>query len=109
MCYYNGQKVTHAEFIRLKQLEKAVANYDFLTRDLQIGFDYSMNAVLKPIPDKEDFDIVQMEWGFIPHYISNRESLLHFRKGGTNPKTGKYDVPILTLNAIGEELLEKVT
>ena len=29
MCYYNGQKVTHAEFIRLKQLEKALAKYDF--------------------------------------------------------------------------------
>lgn len=109
MCYYNGQKVTHAEFIRLKQLEKAVANYDFLNIDLNIGFDYSMNAVLKPIPDKEDFDIVQMEWGFIPHYIYNREALLHLRKGGPNPKTGKYDIPILTLNAIGEELLEKVT
>lgn len=34
---------------------------------------------------------------------------MHFRKGGTNPKTGKYNVPILTLNAIGEELFEKVT
>jgi hypothetical protein len=29
MCYYNGQKVTRVEYIRLKQLEKAVANYDF--------------------------------------------------------------------------------
>ena len=56
MCFYNGQKVTRDEYIRLKQLEKAVANYDFLNRGLQIGFDYSMNAVLKPIPDKEDFD-----------------------------------------------------
>ncbi len=61
MCYYNGQKVTREEYIRLKHLEKLVANYDFLSRDLQVGFDYSMNAVLKPIPDKEDFDIVQME------------------------------------------------
>ena len=69
MCYYNGQKVTHAEFIRLKQLEKALAKYDFLTHDLNIGFEYGLNAVLKPMPDKEDFDIVQMEWGFIPHYI----------------------------------------
>ena len=86
MCFYNGQKVTRDEYIRLKQLEKGVANYDFLNIDLQIGFDYSMNAVLKPIPDKEDLDIVQMEWGFIPHYISNGEGLLHFRKGGTNPK-----------------------
>ena len=109
MCYYNGQKVTRAEFIRLKQLEKALANYDFLQSDLKIGFDYEPNAVLKCIEEKEDFDIVQMEWGFIPHYINNREELQHFRMGGMNPRTGKYDPPILTLNAIGEELFEKIT
>jgi hypothetical protein len=61
MCYYNGQKVTRAEFIRLKQLEKAIANYDFLSMDLNIGFDYSLNAVCKLIARKEDFDIVEME------------------------------------------------
>ncbi|CAN5775590.1 hypothetical protein BH10BAC2_BH10BAC2_39980 [soil metagenome] len=109
MCYYNGQKVTRAEFIRLKQLEKAVAGYNFLSRDLTIGFEYGLNAVCKPLAGMEDFDIVEMEWGFIPHYINNREDLLHFRKGGMNPKTDKYDPPILTLNAIGEELFEKVT
>jgi putative SOS response-associated peptidase YedK len=109
MCYYNGQKVTRAEYIRLKQLEKALANYDFLSHDLNIGFEYGLNAVLKPISGKEDFDIVPMEWGFIPHYINNREELQHFRRGGTNPKTGKFDVPIITLNAIGEELFQKVT
>jgi len=75
MCYYNGQKVTHAEFIRLKQLEKMVSRYDFLERDLQIGFDYNQNAVLKRKPDEEDFDIVQMEWGFIPHYLKSRDDV----------------------------------
>ncbi|UAY53198.1 SOS response-associated peptidase [Ferruginibacter albus] len=109
MCYYNGQKVTRAEYIRLKNLEKLVANYDFLNRDLDIGFDYGLNAVLKPIEGKEDFDIVQMEWGFIPHYVPNREELLKMRKGGVNPKTGKFDPPILTLNAIGEEMFQKVS
>ena len=29
MCYYNGQKVTRAEFIKLKSLEKAVNKYNF--------------------------------------------------------------------------------
>jgi putative SOS response-associated peptidase YedK len=109
MCYFNGQKVTHAEFIRLKQLEKALAKYDFHAHDLNIGFEYGLNLVLKPIAGVEDFDIVTMEWGFIPHYMHNREDLHHFRFGGTNPKTGKYDVPIITLNAIGEELFDKVT
>ena len=49
MCYYKGQKVTREEFIRLKQLEKAIANYDFINRALQVGFDYNMNAILKNI------------------------------------------------------------
>lgn len=109
MCYYNGVKVTRGEYIRLKQLEKLVAKYDFLVKPLEIGFDYGQYPVLKKVEGKEDFEIVKMEWGFIPHYIRTRQDLQHFRKGGVNPKTGKYDVPILTLNAIGEELFEKVT
>ncbi|MDQ2752717.1 MAG: hypothetical protein M3R72_06815, partial [Bacteroidota bacterium] len=50
-------------------------------RDMQIGFDYSRNAVLKRYPDKEDFEIVQMEWGFIPHYVKTREDVLKMRNG----------------------------
>ncbi|MGZ5219794.1 MAG: hypothetical protein ACXWC7_06940, partial [Chitinophagaceae bacterium] len=83
------------EFIRLKQLEKAIANYDFLNRDLQVGFDYSMNAVLKPISDQEDFDIVQMEWGFIPSYIKTREDVSKMRHGYKDA-TGKFKPPITT-------------
>jgi putative SOS response-associated peptidase YedK len=104
MCYYNGQKVTRAEFIRLKQLEKALANYDFLQAELQIGFDFGPNAVLKRVPDREDFDLVKMEWGFLPGYIKNREQALKMRKGYKDER-GQFHPPILTLNAVGEELL----
>lgn len=45
MCYYNGQKITREEAIILNQLKKRASEYDFLQRDLQIGFDYSLNAV----------------------------------------------------------------
>lgn len=109
MCYYNGQKVTRAEFIRLKQLEKAVANYDFLNRDLQIGFEYSENAVLKRFADIEDFDIVKMEWGFLPNKwfgkpIDTRAKAERFRKGFPN-LAGKMEPGITTLNAMAEEML----
>jgi len=104
MCYYNGQKVTRDEFIRLKQLEKAVSRYDFLNRDLQVGFDYNMNAVLKRDPEKEDFDIVQMGWGFIPHYLKTREDVFKMRNGYKDVK-GKFHPGIITLNAVCEELL----
>ncbi len=102
MCYYNGQKVTRVEYIRLKQLEKAVANYDFLNKDLQIGFDYSENAVLKKTSDS-DFDIVKMEWGFLPSYWKTREEARQFRNGfkDSNGKWQQY----ITLNAMAEEML----
>jgi putative SOS response-associated peptidase YedK len=104
MCYYNGQKVKRAEFIRLRHLEKAVANYDFLSKDLQIGFDYGLNAVLKPVPEREDFEIVKMEWGFIPGYLKTREDVFKMRNGYKDA-SGKFHPPITTLNAVSEEML----
>jgi hypothetical protein len=64
MCYYNGQLVTRTEFLRLKEIEKALAGYDFLKDPVQSGFDYSNSAVLRKVPGRKDFDLVQMEWGF---------------------------------------------
>jgi putative SOS response-associated peptidase YedK len=104
MCYYNGQKVTREEFIRLKQLEKTVANYDFLSKDLQVGFDYGMNAVLKREPEKQDFDIVQMQWGFNPPYLKTREDVSKMRNGYKDAN-GKFRPGIITLNAVCEEIL----
>lgn len=104
MCYYNGQKVVHAEYIRLKHLEKAVAQYDFLLRDLQVGFDYGQNAVLKPIAGQEDFEIVPMEWGFLFPHLRNREEV-HKMRFGYKDASGVFKPPIMTLNAVGEEML----
>lgn len=103
MCYYNGQKVTHAEFIRLKGIEKMVASYGFLERDLHDGFAYGPIAVLKPEPNREDFEIVQMEWGFLPPYWKNRDEVAKYR-GGFKDASGKW-VQYLTLNAMSEEML----
>jgi len=109
MCYYNGQKVAREEFIRLKHLEKLVAEYDFLNRDVQVGFDFGQTAVLKPIPGKEDFDIVPMEWGFLPDalkwpFVETRQQAFNMRRGYTDPR-GKFQQPLNFLNAVSEELL----
>lgn len=40
MCYYNGQKVSKTEFLKLLQLEKAIKDFDFLNHELKAGFDY---------------------------------------------------------------------
>ncbi len=89
MCYYNGQKVTKSEFIRLKHLEKLVKNYQFLNRDVINGFDFGPSAVLVPIKNEngeDDFEIKQMEWGFIPDPLSwpfweTREQVFNGRRG----------------------------
>jgi len=108
MCYYNGTKVTRSEYIRLKQIEKLVAKYDFLNTPLHIGFEYGPTPVLKRHPDEIDFDIVQMEWGFIPDankwpFIETREQLDKFRKGFVDSR-GKFQ-QLTMLNAVSEELL----
>ncbi len=104
MCYFNGQKIAHTENITLKELVKPVANYDFLSRDLQIGFDYDQNAILKKCQTADDFDIVQMEWGFIPSFLKTRDEVVKMRNGYKDAG-GKFHPPIITLNAVCEELL----
>jgi hypothetical protein len=104
MCYYNGQKVTRSEFIRLKNLEKVIAKYSFLNKDLLIGFEYGKSAVLKRIEGEEDFEIVEMEWGFLSGYIRTREQAEKFRTG-YKKENGDWQQPILTLNAMSEEML----
>ncbi len=104
MCYYNGQKILKDDYIKLQNIEKKLSDYDFLNRDLQVGFDYSSNAVLKRVPGKIDFDIVQMEWGFIPHYVRTREDVFKMRNGYKDA-TGNFKPPIITLNAVCEQLL----
>lgn len=111
MCYFNGQKVTRDEYIRLKHLEKLVARYPFLNRDVQVGFDFGNTVVLKPIEGKEDFEIVQMEWGFIPDplvwpFVETREQLFNVRRGYKDER-GRFNQPLNFLNAVSEELLQK--
>ncbi len=104
MCYYNGVKVLKTEFIRLKDIEKAVAAYDFLTQPLQPGFEYGNHPVLVKSADN-DFEITRMEWGFIPGYIRTREDVMKMRFGYKKPD-GSFQPPITTLNATAEELLK---
>lgn len=105
MCYYNGVKVTRIEYIRLKQLEKLIANYDFLSNPLHVGFEYAPHPVLKKQEGKQDFDLVQMEWGFIPSYIKDRDAATKMRFGYKDEQ-GVFHPMITTLNAVSEELLQ---
>ncbi len=104
MCYYYGQKVTKAEFIRLKELEKEVMKYEFLNKqEVHNGFAYRQVAVLKPNETKDNFEIMEMEWGIVPPYLKNRDAVEKFRNGYKD-ENGKWNIGYTTLNAKDENL-----
>jgi putative SOS response-associated peptidase YedK len=78
MCYYNGQKITRAEFIRLKGIEKAIRNYNFLNVGVHNGFMFQPAAMAVANPGKTDFELVQGQWGYMPHNISSEEEAQQF-------------------------------
>lgn len=111
MCYYNGNKVTKDEYIRLKHLVKWVAKYDFLNRDVINGFDFGTTAIIRPVEGKEDIEIVPMEWGFIPDplrwpFWETRPQVATGRVPHKDPN-GKFVEGLNFLNAISEEILYK--
>lgn len=85
-------------------VEKLVSNDELLSRQLLIGFDYGTAPVLKRIEGQEDFEIVPMEWGFLPSYLNDREAVQRFRSG-YKKENGDWQQAIITLNAVSEELL----
>lgn len=110
MCFYNGIDISRAQHITLKKKEKKLQDPQLnLHQPLASGFDYPLWPVLKPIENGEDVAIEMMHWEFIPSYIKTAEALLHFRRGGVNPRTGQKDFPHNTLNARGEDVLQKPT
>lgn len=110
MCFYNGIDVHYAQHIRLKQLEIEIGVFsEALQRPLLSGFAYGSWPVLKPIDGGKDVVLTSMHWELIPSFIHTWTELDHFRHGGLNPKTGRKDLPRNTLNAIGEEMLDKVS
>ena len=106
MCYYNGRRVTKDEHSRLKELERQIA---FLGEDLAIfkGFDYNDYPVLRPIAGSHGTERVDMQWGFLPPYLKNKEAVIKFRNGYKDA-SGKYIRGYTTLNATSEELLNKL-
>lgn len=83
MCYYNGQKVTRAEYIRLKHLEKAVRKYNFLDVGVHNGFMFQPMAIAIANADRTDFELVQSFWGYIPGTIKTHEEAQAFVRAYT--------------------------
>jgi putative SOS response-associated peptidase YedK len=71
------------------------------------SFDYAEWPVIKPSADGKDWDVVAMEWGFIPSNVRNRDAVNKFRNGYKDAN-GKFQIGYTTLNAMGEEILNKL-
>ncbi len=102
MCYYRRVNISNRDLLKLNDIERDLRMYD-INSPVADGFAYAKTAVVIP-KDDCGWDVVQMEWGFIPHYLPTREAVEKFRRGYTDDK-GKFHPPVTTLNAIGEELL----
>jgi putative SOS response-associated peptidase YedK len=102
MCYYRSVKIKNQDILKINDVERDLRNYE-LEAPVSDGFSYGATPVIVPNGDC-GWEIVQMEWGFIPFYLKNREAVEKFRRGYTDDR-GKFHPPITTLNAIGEELL----
>ena len=79
MCYWQGNKVTRAEYIRLLAIEKEIKNMR-LNRPVQSGFEYKDWPILKPVAGKKDFEIKEAHWEYIPQNIHNVQQLQQARK-----------------------------
>jgi len=103
MCYHKAVKLSQAENIKLLNTEKFFDSYLFELQPVKDGFMYGNVPVIVPKADCV-WEIEMMEWGFLPVYLSTREAVEKFRRGGYD-ENGKYRPPMTTLNAMGEELL----
>ncbi len=82
MCSYIGIKVSKEQYIKLKQIEKQIGIIATL-KTLQSGFEYKDWAIIKKSDkNKEEIDIINAHWEFIPPWIKTQSDLVAKRKQG---------------------------
>lgn len=108
MCYINSIRVSFSDYILYKQRQKELKllSESLLMQPARRGFDYAPWPVIKPSADGKDWELVPMEWGFIPTYVRNRDAVEKFRNGYKDA-AGKFHIGYTTLNVVGEEMLDK--
>jgi putative SOS response-associated peptidase YedK len=96
-------KVSRKELLELLEIDKEIKAENERSI-IHIGFEYRPVDIIVPKPYCK-WDLVEMEWGFIPKNWWTRKDVEKIRKGYMDERTGRFNPPITTLNAIGEELL----
>lgn len=109
MCYINSVQISSMEeYFAYKQRKKELKQLpaSLLTQFARRGFDYAPWPVIKPSADGNDWELVAMEWGFVPSYLCNRDEVAKFRNGYKDAN-GIFHTGYTTLNVVGEEMLQK--
>ena len=104
MCYYISVNIKSSSSVTLDGISCSLPVSSLIHQPLQSGFDHKLAPILKKNAEGKDFAVSPMEWGFLPSYLKTREAATRFRKGYKDDK-GVFHPPIITLNAVGEELL----
>lgn len=104
MCYYNAIDIKKTDTITVGGISYPLTDDKRLHQPMQSGFDHGLWPVLKKADDKTDFSLSFMEWGFLPGYLKTRGEADKFRKGYKD-ESGTFHPPVITLNAVCEELL----
>lgn len=106
MCYINGIKVSLSTYLEYKKIQKELRHINSIVknRGAQRGFEYGDWPVLKTNVRQNDWDVVAMQWGFLPGNVPDAAAAEKFRHGYKNA-AGVHVPGFTTLNAKGEELL----
>ncbi|MGZ8524517.1 MAG: SOS response-associated peptidase [Chitinophagaceae bacterium] len=79
MCTYNGCRVSRAQIIRLKAIEKEIKNLR-LNIPAQNGFEYRDWPIIKPLYGGKDFEIKMAHWEYIPASVQDEFDLKRSRE-----------------------------
>ena len=103
MCTYKGVRVSRDQLIDQLQQEREL-KMEALNAGVVKGYDFKMWPIIKSSKDC-GWELVHMEWGFIPDFIKTREEAAVMRAGYTD-ETGRWQKGKAYLNARNDELLK---
>lgn len=108
MCYHVSFEVSLQKILEVFPdllIDSKLSEY-FLSASYVNGFDHRMHPVMLTGRKDGKRHLAEMMWGFIPNWVRNMEEAARMWNGYKD-ETGKFKPGIITLNAIGEEMLSK--
>lgn len=108
MCYHVSVNVPLGDILEV--FEDLVVDPELSTGFLPApyinGFDHKLQPVMVTSRKDSKRHLAAMMWGFLPGWVKNMEEAAKLWNGGYDA-SGKFKPGIITLNAIGEEMLDK--